>query len=46
MYQIFETSDDSSDVESNLALQLNMTPEDLLALHMFSNDQLTFLKQK
>ena len=47
MYQIFEASDGSSDIESNnLAAQLNMAPEDLLALHMFSNDQLNFLKQK
>ena len=42
MQQIFETSDGSSDIDSfkkvDLATQLNMKPEDLLALHMFSND--------
>ena len=52
MYQIFETSDNSSIdsekgvVDISLAQQLEMSPEDLLALNLFSKDQVTFLRQK
>ena len=53
MQEIFETSDqDSSSINAgemaniDMDKQLGMSPEDLLALHLFSKDQVNFLKSK